>query len=110
MFSKTLPTSLIICAEMGKMLLEKCDTITKEAAETQAALQSEVLQVFPSSLPFPCVLATPESNHLAQITQLKADQAAQAAKMNELATKNENLASVSQPSLQIPLTHYFHPL
>jgi len=27
---------------MGKMLLEKCDTITKEAAESQAALQNEV--------------------------------------------------------------------
>lgn len=53
-------------AEMGKMLLERCDTITKESAEAQAALQSE-------------------------ITKLKEEVAAQAIKANELATSNEHL-------------------
>lgn len=53
-------------AEMGKMLLERCDTITKESAEAQAALQNE-------------------------ITKLKEEAAAQAIKTNELATSNEHL-------------------
>jgi len=58
-------------AEMGQMLLKKCDTITNEAAETQAALQSE-------------------------IDALKEQSAANASKVNELEAKNEHLQSKNE--------------
>jgi FtsZ-binding cell division protein ZapB len=63
-------------AEMGQMLLAKCETITKESAETQAAMQAE-------------------------IKQLKEDNTANATKVNDLGAKNEHLQSQNEEYAKI---------
>lgn len=73
------------------MLLERCDTITKESAEAQAALQSEVGTWSGCSVPASCT----DPLCFIQITKLKEEVAAQAIKANELATSNEHLKNVT---------------